>query len=271
MMVSCNPYVIQKAYFVEPPVTATFDSTRQTRIKLSGYFFNYTDFQVMHSFSEHSGAFVSGMLGYQGWLLNSGYTMFRDKGTANLTTASSLGYIWYNRKPHYYFECMSGYGFQINNARVHEKYLSPFSLIGGPYFSEDVHSAYHRFFIQPSLFTNKPLQWGFALRTELVYCPYYYYRYIVSFYDPFDCCGNSEYEDCITFYNKWFAVITPVFKYQNRSGKSPFGFYFGVNFPTLVKKHINVYDAYEYESDIIKKNPTSANIIFGFEYSFPAF
>ncbi len=273
LFASCNPYIVQKAYFVEPPVNATFDSIHQTRVKFTGYFFNHTDLQIMHSFSEHHGVFATGLIGYQGWLSNNGYSGYRDKGVPNLTGGFSGGYIWYSQRPKSYMECLAGYGFQINNARVYEKWISPFSLLGGPYFSHDVHSAFHRFSVQPGIFSNRQKQWGFSLRAELVYCPYYYYNYEVAFYDPEhdDYPLSSDYSDRVTFYDKWFSVLTPVFTYQNRRGKTPFGFYIGANFPSIVKKEYNDLSHYQDYTwgYVLKKHPTSANIIFGFQYTLP--
>jgi hypothetical protein len=274
LFVSCNPYGVQKAYFVEPPVTAVFDSIHQTKIKLSGYYLSHTNLQVMHSFSNHHGVFASGLIGYQGWAKNSGYSGFADKGVPNLAGSMSSGYIWYNQSPEFYLECLAGYGFQINNARFYEKWISPTSLLGGPYFSQDVHSAFHRLSIQPSVFSGNSKRWGFSLRAELVYCPYYYYNYAVEFYNPEETWYSpvkSDYYDRITFYGKWFSVLTPVISYRNKTGKTPYGFYFGANFTSLVKKEFN--DLTNYEEYlwpyVLKKHPASASIIFGCEYTFP--
>jgi len=270
LFASCNPYSVQKAYFVEPPVTATFDSIHQTKIKLSGYYLSHTNLQVMHSFSEHHGLYASGLIGYQGWAKNSGYSGFVDKGVPNLTGSLSGGYIWYNQSPKYYIECVAGYGFQLNNARFYEKWISPTSLFGGPFFSQDVHSAFHRFSVQPFIFSNIEKYWGLSLRAELVYCPYYYYDYEVSFYDPEHSYSN-EYSDLVTFYNKWFTDLTMVILYQNKSAKAPFGLYIGASLSSVVKSHFNDLNHYEEYlwPYVLKKHPASASIVFGCEYTLP--
>ncbi len=267
MLASCSP-LVQKAYFVQSPNVGAFDTAKVTNVKLSGCYFTNTELQLSHSLTNHAGVFGGALWGYQGWddKVDSLYAFDSKPGLLG-TFGLNAGGMWFTQKGHTYLELALGYGYQFNNSRMYGRYVSVVSGFSGPWLDQDVHSSFHRIIFQPSLlYLEDDHILGLVLRSEWVYCPYYYYAHNVSVYDEM-LPGYYDYEDQISFYNKNFFTLTPYFVLSVDAGKTTWNIYAGAVFSNEILRHTGSTDhvnpkTFDY---IIDRHPAMASVVLGME------
>lgn len=272
LFASCSP-LIQKAYFIESPNVGAFDSAKVTNICISGQYASSSNVQISHSFSNTLGISGSAHFGYQKPVGNSiDNTDFPDKPGKPSSVGANASLIYFKKFQQKYFEISTGYGFQFNNNRKYGGWLIPVSFVGGPWLSHDVHSLYHRLSVQPAfmLFWGNH-KFGIAFRTDIVYCPYYFYNYELDIYNPeTSYMISDEYSDKISFYNKFFGVVSPFILYRFSHKGIGIGMHLGFAWHSNVINHRNEtqYLNPDIVNYIIDKQPTMANVVFGLDMCF---
>lgn len=275
---SCSP-LVQKAFFVESPNVAAFDSVKDANMNLSGQYLTHLNFQFSRSFTPHSGLVANVLSCYQGNSgRNDGYDYFYPRPKHDsYAYAIGAGYVYYSTAKSGIFECSASYNFQKNKHRLSERGLSPIAYIGlsGPWLSQDIDASFHSVIIQPSwIWVHDGIKAGFTLKNLFTYIPNYYYFFNIGVYNPDAYYLQNEFEDEVIVSNKFVINQQLFFIFRNEKRLFHWGFHVGIGWPLLFMQRkysdLSYYDAAL--PDVIPINtPSMASIAIGFDLGLPFF
>jgi len=268
---SCSP-LVQKAYFVESPNVALFDSVGQTNLNFSGQYFSHTNIQFSQSVSAKSGFNANMQIWYPQRVAKSAglsYVFPRDPHPS-YAMGFGAGYVFYHSSKNHYFEFTSNYGFLRNRTRVAERSLSPIAVfgLGGPWLSQDVDATFHTISLQPSFFWNdNGIKTGFVFRNEVVYIPDYYYFFEVSVYNPDLYYISNTLHDEISLSNKWAMNQQLFFVFRNQRKTISWGVHTGFSWSlyAMHKQYDFTHITNELNGVAPTKTPPMAEFILGFD------
>jgi len=262
---------VQKAYFVESPNVALFDSVGQTNLNFSGQYLTHFNAQYAHSLNGKAGLYAGMHLGYQGWTNDK--THLQPVNDNSFTNSFGLngGYIWYNNSGNRYLELSAGYGFQTNTNHVRDRWLSPNGFLSGPWLDQSTDAIYHQLIIQPSVLWNKKESYiGFCFKNEFMYIPHYDYDFNVALYDDYVGYWSNSFSDQVSFSNKFTIAQQLFFIYRNNRHSLKWGFHAGAAWHALyLRKYYSFYHVNNRLYDLVpESHPAMAAVVIGLDLGF---
>jgi len=259
-LTSCYP-LVQKAFYVESPNVALFDTTGQDNYNFSGQFLTHTNVQGSHSFNDHSGMFAGAHIGYQGWTKDNP----NDTG-CTYSVGVNAGYIWYKNIGRRYFELAAGLGVQVNTNLLNDRKVQP-----GEWFSQSTDATYRYISLQPTFaWKLKGNKTGFSLRNEFLYIPHYTYAFSVGSTEEPYYFQSNHFDDEVSFNDKFAITHHLFFFFRNCRHKINWGFHAGVSFHSLMLKReydfLHIGNAIR--DDIPQLHPAMAEVVIGFDLGF---